>query len=130
MSHLHGTEGSYLASSTSDQGKHQRPLVSSQGYAAGEGNVHLKEDPKTFAYDSRGHRLVRAGQWKLCRVGRHIEVEQVMDTDGAKSVRLCYKDCRPTEMLMMVYTRLWFFELGAYRQWKTPSRVGQRHLST
>jgi hypothetical protein len=94
---------------------------SSQGYAPGVGNVSRKDDPKTFAYDSRGRGVVRAGQWKLCRVGRDIEIEQVMDTDETKSVRLCYRDGQPTSMLLMVYVRVWFFQFGAYRMWKRPA---------
>jgi hypothetical protein len=43
-----------------------------------------------------------------------------MDTDEAKSVRICYRDGRPTSMLLMVYVQVWFVQFGAYRQWKTP----------
>ena len=53
------------------------------GSAAGVGSVRIPDD-KSFEFDSRGRRIVRAGQWKLCRSGRDIEIEQVMNTEGDK----------------------------------------------
>ena len=45
-----------------------------QGYAAGVGNVRIADD-KSFEFDSRGRHILRAGQWKLCRCGRDIEID-------------------------------------------------------
>jgi hypothetical protein len=58
------------------------PGRSASGFAAGVGNISLKDNNRSFDFDSRGRRVVRAGQWKLMRSGRGIEIEQVMADDG------------------------------------------------
>jgi hypothetical protein len=90
-----------------------------QGYAAGVGNVRIPDD-KSFEFDSRGRRIVRAGQWKLCRSGRHIEIEQVMDTDGEKGAVVRYHGHEPTEMLRPVFWQFWFVHIGMLAPWKKP----------
>jgi hypothetical protein len=92
----------------------------SQGYAAGVGNVRIPND-KSFEFDSRGRRIVRAGQWKLCRSGRDIEIEQVMDTDGEKGAMVRYRQHEPTEMLRQVVWRFWFLQVGMWAPWKQPT---------
>jgi hypothetical protein len=91
----------------------------SQGYAAGVGNVRIPDD-KSFEFDSRGRSIVRAGQWKLCRNGRDIEIEQVMDTDGEKGAMVCYRQREPTEMLRQTFWRFGFIQIGLYAPWKRP----------
>jgi hypothetical protein len=54
-----------------------------------------------------------AGQWKLCRSGSDIEIEQVMDTDGEKGVMVRYRRHEPTEMLRQVFWRFWFIQIDA-----------------
>jgi hypothetical protein len=90
-----------------------------QGYAAGGGNVRSPDD-KSFEFDSRGRRILRAGQWKLCRAGRDIEIEQVMDTDSEKGALVRYRRGEPTEMLRQVEWALGFIRIGAYAAWKQP----------
>ena len=51
----------------------------------------------------------------------HIRSCPRLGADGAKSVRICYTDGRPTDMLLMVHSRFWFVQIGAYRQWKAPA---------
>jgi hypothetical protein len=90
-----------------------------QGFAAGVGNVRIPDD-MSFEFDSRGRRIVRAGQWKLCRSGRDIEIEQVMDTESEKGVLIRYRQHEPTAMLRQVDWQFGFIRLGAYAYWKQP----------
>jgi hypothetical protein len=90
-----------------------------QGYAAGVGNVRIPDD-KSFEFDSRGRRILRAGQWKLSRSGRDVEIEQVLDTDSEKGALVRYRRGEPTEMLRQVQWALGFIRVGANAAWKQP----------
>jgi hypothetical protein len=92
---------------------------STQGYAAGVGNVRIPDD-KSFEFDSRGRRIVRAGQWKLCRSGRHIEIEQVMDTEGEKGAVVRYQRGESTELPRQVFWQFWFVQIGMLAPRKKP----------
>jgi len=94
-----------------------------QGYAAGVGNVRIADD-KSFEFDSRGRHILRAGQWKLCRCGRDIEIEQVMDAVGEKGALVRYRRGEPTEMLRPVFWRLGFIQIGVLAPWKRPRADG------
>jgi hypothetical protein len=99
-----------------------------QGYAAGVGNVRIPDD-KSFEYDSRGRCIVRAGQWKLCRNGRNIEIEQVLDVEGEKGAIVRYHQGEPTEMRRPTFWRLGFIHIGLYAPWKTPGGTGLTGLA-
>jgi hypothetical protein len=88
-----------------------------QGYAPGVGNVRITDD-RSFEFDSRGRRILRAGQWKLCRSGRDIEIEHVLDIKGEKGAVVCFRQHEPTEMLRPVFWRLGFIQIGVYAPWK------------
>ena len=81
-------------------------------------------DDKSFEFDSRGRHILRAGQWKLCRCGRDIEIEQVMDAVGEKGALVRYRRGEPTEMLRPVFWRLGFIQIGVLAPWKRPRADG------
>src|SRR5690242_10400100 len=68
------------------------PGFSRVGYSPGVGHTSLRDQQK-FDYDNRGRAVVRAGQWKLHRERRSVEIEQVMadDSDEGRIARIEYR---------------------------------------
>jgi hypothetical protein len=103
------------------------PGRSATGFAAGIGNVSLKDEKVAFDLDSRGRRVVRAGQWKLFRGNGTIEIEQVMadDADEARTARVEYRRGEPERMCLLMLTEFHVGPLclatGRFRPWKRPA---------
>ena len=102
------------------------PGSSAAGFAAGVGNVAVGGGEISFDVDSRGRRVVRAGQWKICWVGRSIEIEQVManDSDGGRTARVEFRRGEPVGMSLLSPTE-WTFgpfvlATGQFQKWKSP----------
>lgn len=92
-----------------------------KGYAAGVGNVSLPKADREFDYDSLGREMIRAGQWKIFRDGRHIRIEQ-MASDGPMSPAALLKfnrDRLPQRMDRMEYFG-YVVMVGRFRPWKNP----------
>lgn len=105
----------------------------SQGFAAGVGNVEVKDDKAPIEIDSKAARTLRVGQWKVRDVSpvnrriRHIEIEQMMaagDPEDELSARVVYRDGVP---LVMELSSPWIFRLfnvalglERYVPWKRP----------
>jgi hypothetical protein len=92
---------------------------STRGYATGVGDVRVPDD-KSFEFDSHGRRTLRAGQWKLCRSGRDIEISQMMDTEGETDVLIRFRQQEPVAILRQVFRRFGFIHFGVYSHWKQP----------
>ncbi len=79
---------------------------SSRGFAAGVGDVQVKDEKdRQFQYSIGGDGYTRVGQWKLMWIGKRsrqfVEIEQVMAdaTDEGRGALICYKlDGTPTHM--------------------------------
>jgi len=103
------------------------PGSSSAGFAAGVGQVSIKGEGRSFEYDSRGRRIVRAGQWKLHRRGAMIQIEQVMsdDMDEGRTAMLTFHPGEPMEMLLLAQVTLSIGPLhigfARFRPWKVPA---------
>ncbi len=99
---------------------------SRKGYAAGVGSVSLRDDAESFEFDSHGRRVIRAGQWKLSRIGGDIQIEQVMagEMDEARSARLEFSNGEPVALLLLVQTMLEIGPIcvgyGTFKAWKDP----------
>jgi hypothetical protein len=104
------------------------PGRSAAGFAAGVGNASFKEDGPSFSLDSRGRRVVRAGQWKLIRIGGNIEIEQVMadDSDEGRTARVDFRRGEPVRMCLLATVGFAIGPLhvstGRFRPWKVPAR--------
>jgi hypothetical protein len=102
------------------------PGRSASGFAAGVGNVSLNDDKRSLDYDSRGRQVVRAGQWKLLRSGRGIEIEQVMADDGdeGRTALVEYRDGEPVRMCLLTLVSLQIgpicISTGRFKPWKMP----------
>jgi hypothetical protein len=102
------------------------PGRSTAGFAAGLGGVSLKGDHFSFDLDSRGRRVVRAGQWKLIRSGQAIEIEQVMADDGdeGRTARVEFRQGEPVRMCLLMATEINIGPLslakGQFQPWKVP----------
>jgi hypothetical protein len=103
------------------------PRRSGSGFAAGVGNVSLPQDDISFDFDSRGRRMIRAGQWKLFRYPSAIGIEQVMAGDGdeGRAALLEFSKGKPVQMLLMVQAELSLGPIsigfGRYKPWKLPA---------
>src|SRR5271165_3533698 len=71
---------------------------SSRGFAAGVGDVEIKEDrDRQFEYTTGSDAYTRAGQWKLMWIGKrtrqYVEIEQVMAdaTEEGRGALICYE---------------------------------------
>jgi hypothetical protein len=106
--------------------KGSRPGRSASGYAAGVGMVSIRDSQTSFELDSRGRRVVRAGQWKLCRTSEGIEIEQVMadDDDEARTARLEYRLGAPVRMTLLTHIGFRIgpacITMGRFQPWKLP----------
>lgn len=97
-----------------------------QGFAAGFGNVSVKDGGTSFEVDSR--KAVRVGQWKLQRGWRSVHIEQVgSDTyDNAQSAMIVFSfRWRPIRMDLLVQQPslkrdYGSVTVGKYVPWKTP----------
>ena len=90
------------------------PGASAAGFAAGVGNTSMPGEKITFDLDSRGRRVVRAGQWKLHRTSKGIEIEQVMadDADEGRSARVEFERDEPVRMTLQTVVE---FSIGSSR---------------
>jgi hypothetical protein len=107
------------------EAKGSMPGGTSQGAAAGVGNVSMRDGDRSFELDSAAGRMVRAGQWKLVRSARSILIEQVMgDFSEGRTARIDYRGGQPIRMCLVVDVSLAFgpitLNLGRFRPWKTP----------
>jgi hypothetical protein len=99
---------------------------SRKGFAAGVGSVTLREGGESFEFDSHGRRVIRAGQWKLSRVGTDIHIEQVMadESDDARSARLEFSGGEPVALLLLAQRMLeigpFCVGYGTFKAWKAP----------
>jgi hypothetical protein len=111
------------------QARGQLPGKTSAGFAAGIGQVSLKEPGGSFSLDSRGRHVFRAGQWKFFRSGNSIEIEQVMadDTDVGRTARVDYRNDEPVRMCLLQRKEITIgflcFGMAEFQPWKTPSEV-------
>jgi len=102
------------------------PGKSASGFAAGVGNVSLNDKTRSFDFDSRGRRVVRAGQWKLMRSGRGIEIEQVMADDGdeGRTALVEFRQDEPVRMCLLTIVEFNIGPLclatGRFKPWKVP----------
>lgn len=97
----------------------------SQGAAAGVGNVSMRDGDRSFDLDSAAGRMVRAGQWKLVRAPRSIMIDQVMgDFSEGRTARIDYRGGQPIRMCLVAQVSLVIgpitLHLGRFRPWKTP----------
>jgi hypothetical protein len=105
------------------------PGRSSAGFAAGVGQVSIKDAGRSFDYDSRGRRIVRAGQWKLHRKGDMIQIEQVMsdDSDEGRTAMLELNLGAPMRMRLYILVQATIsigplhIGVGRFRPWKVPA---------
>jgi hypothetical protein len=103
------------------------PGRSTSGSAAGVGNISINDDNFSFDVDSRGRRVVRAGQWKMIRTGSAIEIEQVMADDGddGRTARVEFRREEPVRMCLLMMTEVNIgplsFARGRFRHWKMPA---------
>jgi hypothetical protein len=103
------------------------PGRSASGFAAGVGNISLKDNNRSFDFDSRGRRVVRAGQWKLMRSGRGIEIEQVMADDGddGRTALVEFRQGEPVRMCLLTIVEFHIGPLclatGRFKPWKLPA---------
>jgi hypothetical protein len=106
------------------------PGSASAGFAAGVGQVSMKGEGRSFEYDSRGRRIVRAGQWKLHRKGYSIQIEQVMsdDMDEGRTAMLDFFPGQPMEMMILRQVTLSIGPLhigfARFRPWKVAASQG------
>lgn len=104
----------------------------SSGYAAGVGNVSIKDDKdRQFEYSTANDRYTRAGQWKLAwgsaKAVQYVEIEQVMSdvTDEGRAARILYDmDGTPRQMDIRVNRSFGLgfvvFVIPGWRPWKQP----------
>jgi hypothetical protein len=107
---------------------------STQGFAAGVGNVRIKDkDDRQFAVSNAGDTYVRAGQWKLLRQDRgrvpYVEIEQVMASplDEGRGARIRFTrdgtpagmDIRHVRSIRVLFSFV-TLQLPYWQPWKTP----------
>lgn len=96
------------------------------GSSPGIGNIEIGDGTISVEYDSQGNQNVRAGQWKLSRSGRNIDIEQMMsdDTDDRRKARLIFRGSRPARLQLLMQTDFVLggvsFSIGVLKPWKTP----------
>jgi hypothetical protein len=107
---------------------------STKGYAAGVGDVRLKDDKdRRFEYTTGGDAYTRAGQWKLMWIGKrarqYVEIEQVMAdaTDDGRGALISYEpDGTPIRMDIRFNRSFRLFwspvviMFPGWKPWKTP----------
>jgi hypothetical protein len=107
---------------------------SSRGFAAGVGDVEIKDDKdRKFQYSTGADAYTRAGQWKLMWIGKrtrqYVEIEQVMAdaTDDGRGALICYEtDGTPIRMDIRVnhaFRLFWspvVIMFPGWKAWKTP----------
>jgi hypothetical protein len=96
-----------------------------QGVAAGAGGVSVSESDRAFDYDSRGRSVLRIGQWRVYRLYRSVEIEQVTaDGDAGRAVLIQYRGGEPTGMRILSSVAFnlggWSIIFARYRPWKVP----------
>ena len=103
------------------------------GYAAGVGNVNLKDGrERQFDYSTDQDRTTRAGQWKMTwnrsRSTQFIEIEQVMAdvTDEGRAARIHYDLSGEPRAMDIQVNRSWrvgilMIVIPTWRPWKTPA---------
>jgi hypothetical protein len=108
---------------------------SSRGYAAGVGDVRIKDEKdRQFQYSTGTDAYTRAGQWKLMWIGKrtrqYVEIEQVMaDTsDDGRGALICYEsDGTPVRMDIRFNRSFRLFwspvviMFPGWKPWKTPT---------
>jgi hypothetical protein len=108
---------------------------SSRGYAAGVGDVRIKDDKdRQFQYNTGDGAYTRAGQWKLLWIGKrtrqYVEIEQVMAdaTDEGRGALISYEsDGTPIRMDIRFNRSFRLFwspvvlMFPGWRPWKMPS---------
>jgi hypothetical protein len=108
---------------------------SSRGFAAGVGDVAIKDDKdRQFQYNSANALYTRAGQWKLMWIGKrnrqYVEIEQVMAdaTDEGRGALICYEaDGTPVRMDIRYNRSFRLFwspvivVIPGWKPWKTPA---------
>jgi len=108
-------------------GRLELPGNSSAGVAAGVGQVSIRDEGRSFEYDSAGRRIVRAGQWKLHRRGHAIQIAQVMsdDMDEGRTAMLAFFPGKPMALLLLAQVTLSIgpvhIGLARFRPWKVPA---------
>jgi hypothetical protein len=107
---------------------------SSRGFAAGVGDVEIKDEKdRQFQYSTGDGAYTRAGQWKLMWIGKrtrqYVEIEQVMAdaTDEGRGALICYDtDGAPIRMDIRFNRsfRLFWSPVAimfpGWKPWKTP----------
>jgi hypothetical protein len=107
---------------------------SSRGFAAGVGDVQIKDDQdRQFQYTTGDGAYTRAGQWKLMWIGKrarqYVEIEQVMSdaTDEGRGALICYEaDGTPIRMDIRFNRSFRLFwspvvlMFPGWKPWKTP----------
>jgi hypothetical protein len=107
---------------------------SSRGFAAGVGDMQIKDDKdRQFQYSTGGDAYTRAGQWKMMWIGKRtrqfVEIEQVMAdaTDDGRGALICYEaDGTPIRMDIRFnrsFRLLWspvVVMFPGWRPWKNP----------
>jgi hypothetical protein len=109
--------------------------TSNRGYAAGMGDVDVKDDKeRQFEFSTAKDAYTRAGQWKLLwhanRDRQYIDIEQVMAdaTDEGRGAQIVYEgDGKPLSMNIRVNRSFRLFWtpvviiIPGWRPWKTPA---------
>ena len=106
---------------------------SRKGFAAGVGDVRIKDRERQFEYHSANDAYSRAGQWKLMWIGRrgrqYVEIEQVMAdvTDEGRGAMVCYDasgkplrmDIRVNRSFRLFWTPM-LVVIPGWKPWKVP----------
>ncbi len=106
---------------------------SRKGFAAGVGDVRIKDKERQFEYSSANDAYSRAGQWKLMWIGRRgrqfVEIEQVMAdvTDEGRGAMICYDalggplrmDIRVNRSFSLFWTPM-LIVIPGWKPWKVP----------
>jgi hypothetical protein len=99
---------------------------SATGFAADVGDVSFGGDEVAFDMDSRGRKVVRAGQWKLFVTRNTIEIEQVGadDADEGRTARVEFVRGEPVRMTLLAISEVVIgplaFAKTTFRPWKVP----------
>ena len=107
---------------------------SSRGFAAGVGDLQIKDDKeRQFRYSTGSDAYTRAGQWKLMWIGKrtrqYIEIEQVMAdaTDDERGALICFDSTGMPLRMDIRYNRsfrlFWspvVIMFPGWKPWKTP----------
>lgn len=111
---------------------------SRKGFAAGVGDVRIKDRERQFEFHSASDAYSRAGQWKLMWIGRrgrqYVEIEQVMAdvTDEGRGAMVCYDaageplrmDIRVNRSFRLFWTPM-LIVIPGWKPWKRPGKGDQ-----